>query len=158
VADTELHQIDTMRHMFDPTVAPDAMVRLMGWWIGIDWIDSSLPDELQRRIVREYSELVQWRGTLRGMKQLLELITLDSASVGDNGGVYLENDAPVQPPHVRMHVERSGWATEPDLIRIIRAELPASVTFELFVGSRRIWPPQPDTGGQAQSPTLEVVS
>src|SRR5262249_7801556 len=75
VADTVLHQVDTLPHMFDAAVAPDSMVRLMGHWIGIDWIDPSLPDPLQRRIVREYSALLQWRGTARGVKQLLELIS-----------------------------------------------------------------------------------
>ena len=52
----------------------------------------------------------------------------------------------------------SGWATEPDMLRIVRAELPASVTFELHVGSRQIWPPQPDSGGEAEIPVLQVVS
>lgn len=158
IADTEMHQIDTLAHMFDPTVAPDIMVRALGSWIGIDWIDSSLPDDLQRRIVREYSSLVQWRGTRRGLRQLLELISLEPAVVQDSGGVFLENDAPLQPPHVKLYVATSGWATEPDLLRIVRAELPASVTFELHVGSRQIWPPQPDNGGEAEIPVLQVVS
>ena len=65
IADTEMHQIDTLAHMFDPTVAPDVMVRALGSWIGIDWIDSSLPDDLQRRIVREYSSLVRPPGMSR---------------------------------------------------------------------------------------------
>ena len=51
IADTVLHQVDTLPHMFDPAVAPDSMVRLMGRWIGLDWIDPSLDDELQRRIL-----------------------------------------------------------------------------------------------------------
>ena len=158
VADTELHQIDTLQHMFDPNVAPDAMVRALGTWIGIDWIDSSLPDELQRRIVLEYSDLVQWRGTSRGLRQLLELISLEPAVVHDSGGVFLENDAPAQPPHVKLYVASAGWATEPDLIRIVRAELPASVTFELHCGARRIWPPHPDGGAEPTVPILQVVS
>jgi phage tail-like protein len=158
VADTELHQIDTLRHMFDPSVAPDPMVRLMGEWIGINWVDSSLPDELQRRIVREYSELVQWRGTARGLRQLLELISLSPAVVQDSGGVYADGEAPPNAPHVRLYVERSGWATENDLLRIVRAELPASMTFELHVGARQIWPPQPDGGGSADEPILVEVS
>ncbi len=158
IADTELHQLDTIGHMFDPTVAPDAMVRTLGAWIGIDWIDSSLPDELQRRIVQEYSSLVQWRGTARGLRQLLELISLEPAVVQDSGGVYLENDSPPQPPHVKLYVASTGWATEKDLIRIVRNELPASVTFELHAGSRRIWPPEPDSGGGQHLPILQEVS
>lgn len=158
VADTELHQIDTLRHMFDPAVAPDGMVRLMGSWIGVDWIDPSLPDDLQRRIVREYASLLQWRGTQRGMLQLLELISGEPAEVTDSGGVYAEGEAPVSNPHVILRVASSGWATEPDLLRIVRAELPASVTFELYVGAHRIWPPQPDRGDDVTVDILVDVS
>ena len=67
IADTELHQIDTLQHLFDPAVAPDAMVRTMATWVGIDWVDSSLPDLLQRDLVRGYSSIVRWRGTRRWM-------------------------------------------------------------------------------------------
>lgn len=140
VADTVMHQVDTLPHMFDAAVAPDAMVRALGQWIGIDWIDPSLPDELQRRIVREYSALLQWRGTARGVRQLLELVSGSSATVDDNGGVFLEGEAPNLPPHVRLAVETSGWATEADLLRIVQSELPAAVTFELRVGGRQVWP------------------
>ena len=62
VADTVVHQIDTLPHMFDPTVAPEPMVRAMAEWLGVDWVDSSLDGRLQRRIVQEYSQLIQWRG------------------------------------------------------------------------------------------------
>ena len=76
VADTELHQIDALRHMFDPTVAPDGMVRLMGPWIGVDWIDPSLPDELQRRIVMEYASLVWLNGKRRDNIRIREDSTI----------------------------------------------------------------------------------
>ena len=158
IADTELHQIDTLRHMFDPAVAPDNMVRTMGHWIGIDWIDSSLDDDLQRRIVRDYADLLQWRGTQRGMIQLLELISGEHAEVTDSGGVYAEGEAPFAHPHVVLRVASAGWATEQDLLRIARAELPASVTFELYVGQRRIWPPEPERGDGITAPSLVDVS
>jgi len=149
VSDTVLHQVDTMVHLFDPAVAPDAMVRTMGAWLGFDFVDSSLPDHLQRRIVREYSSLIQWRGTRRGLQHLLELISDAPATVEDSGGVYLEGESPRTPPHVRLAVDSVGWATEADLLRIVRSELPASVTFELTVGDRLVWPPE---GGVAMSP------
>ena len=158
VADTELHQIDTLGHMFDPAVAPDPMVRLMGAWIGVDWIDPSLPDHLQRRIVQEYAELLQWRGTRRGMEQLLGLITDGPVEVVDSGGVYHEGEAPTSYPHVVLRAASSGWATEADLLRIVRAELPASVTFELYVGSRRIWPREPERGDGATAEILVDVN
>ena len=149
VTDTVLHHVDTLPHMFDPTVAPDAMVRLMGSWLGVDWIDSSLDDELQRRIVLEYSDLLRWRGTAFGLQRLLEVISGGPATVEDSGGVYPEGESPDRPAHVRLAVESSGWASPVDLLTIVRAELPASVTFELRVGDTTIWPPS-EAGTQRQ--------
>lgn len=155
VADTVLDQVDSLPHMFDPCVAPDPMVRELGRWIGVDWVDSSLPDDLQRRIVREYSSLIKWRGTKRGMEQLLELITGEPAVVRDSGGVYAEGAAPPVIPHVHIEVGSIGWATEAALLGIVKSELPASVTFELLVAGRTIWPTQPGSGS-APSQLQEV--
>ena len=157
VADTVVGQIDTLPHMFDPTVAPLPMVRALGNWVGLDWIDPSLPDPLQRRIVRQYFAMLRWRGTKRGMRQLLELISEAPATVQESGGIYQEGTTPSGNSHVVLRVERSGWATEPDLLRIVRAELPASVTFELFVGDRQIWPPAPQEPPTPDVATMEDV-
>lgn len=140
VADTVVTQIDTLPHMFDPAVAPEPMVQTMARWLGVNWLDSSLDGRLQREIVRNYSELIQWRGTKRGLTQLLELLSGGPATVRDSGGVYPEGESPAAPAHVRIDVESAGWNTVGDLIRIVREELPASVTFDLWVGGERAWP------------------
>ncbi len=140
VADTVVHQVDTLPHMFDPTVAPEPMVQTMANWLGIDWLDSSLDDRLQREIVLQYAELIQWRGTKRGLRQLLELLSGAPATVRDSGGVFAEGESPAAPPHVRLDVESAGWNSVSDLIRIIRDELPATVTFDLWVGAEHVWP------------------
>jgi phage tail-like protein len=155
VADTILHQIDTLPHVFDASVAPSPMVRTLGQWVGLDWVDPSLPDDLQRQIVRSYFSILSQRGTRRGMQRLLEVISGAPAEVDDNGGVFPEGESPPDAAHVRLRVETSGWATEADLLRIVRAELPASVTFELDVGGRRIWPPSP--AGETGVAVLEEV-
>jgi phage tail-like protein len=42
---------------------------------------------------------------------------------------------------VRPRRTRSiGWMQEDDFLTLVRNELPAHVTFELFVGDRRVWP------------------
>jgi phage tail-like protein len=175
VADTVVHQVDTLPHMFDPAVAPDAIVRLMGTWIGIDWIDPALPDRMQRRIVTEYADLLRWRGTARGLRLLLELITDGPATVTDNGGIYEAGGAPRMAPHVRLEVSRTGFVaetlveepgreprlelvprSEQDLVRIIRSEVPAWVTFQLLVGGRTVWPPTPADPGEATAELQEV--
>jgi phage tail-like protein len=158
VSDTVVSQIDNLPHVFDSTVAPPAMVRTLGRWIGLDWVDPSLPDALQRRIVREYFSLLRWRGTKRGMRQLLELISEQPASVEETGGIFQEGESPPDIGHVVLQVRSTGWATEADLLRIVRSELPASVTFELYVGDRRIWPPEPSDEGPTEEAAMEEVS
>jgi phage tail-like protein len=140
LADTVLDQVDTLEHMFDPTVAPDNMVRQMAEWFGVDWVDSSLDDRLQREIVMGYSELIQWRGTKIGVRKLLKLLTGGPVEVQDSGGVFAKEEAPGGPPHVRLDVQNAGWNKVDDLIRIVRAELPATVTFDLWIGAEQVWP------------------
>jgi phage tail-like protein len=141
VSNSVLHQIDTLPHMFDPAVAPSPMVRAMGAWMGLGSVDSSLDDALQRQVVREYANLLAWRGTRRGIQLLLEVVSGAPAVVEDTGGVYPEGESPRLAPHVRLRVESTGWMDEDDLVAIVKSELPASVTFELQVGDRTVWPP-----------------
>jgi len=140
VSDTVVHQIDTLPHMFDPTVAPEPMVQAMARWLGVDWLDSSLDGRLQREIVLSYAQLIQWRGTKRGLQQLLELLSGAPAIVRDSGGIFPEGESPAAPPHVRLDIESPGWNSVPDLIRIIRDELPAMVVFDLWIAGDRVWP------------------
>lgn len=140
LADTFMVQADNIEHTIDTTVAPDRMVRALGSWIGVPPIDPSLPDGVQRRIVREHGQMLQWRGTAMGLRHLLEMVTDAPAEITDTGGVYREGEAPENPGEVRIRVESSGWTTEDDLLDLVRAELPAAVSFELTVGDRTIWP------------------
>src|SRR3954469_4902501 len=75
LADSYMAQVDNLEHLVAVSVAPSPMVRFLGSWLGAESIDPSLEDELQRRIVREYGRMLPWRGTTRGMVQLLELVT-----------------------------------------------------------------------------------
>lgn len=148
IGDTVLHQIDTLPHQFDPTVAPPIMVRAMAEWLGIDWVDSSLDARLQREIVMRYTELIQWRGTKYGVRKLLELITGGVVVIDDSGGVFAEGEAPGGPALVRIEVESSGFTDADDLVRIVRDELPANVAFRLLVAGDEVWPPPVATGAQ----------
>ena len=167
VSDTVVHQIDTLPHMFDPTVAPPAMVRAMAEWIGVDWVDSSLDDRLQRSLVLEYAQQMQWRGTKRGLRRLLRSLSGGAdVSVTDSGGVFAEGEAPNAPPHVRLDMSSAGWCPIGDLVRIVRDELPAAVTFDLWVAGDKVWPaaapaqlssPQDDTKELAANASDEVT-
>jgi phage tail-like protein len=145
VASTVLDQVDTLPHLFDTAVAPDAQVRAIGSWVGLDWVDPTLPDAAQRRLVRGYCAGLPWRGTAQGLTRLLTLITGSEAEIEDTGGVFLEDEAPDLWPHVSIRLATSGRATVNDLCRIIRQELPATVTFDLSIDGQRVHPPRQES-------------
>jgi phage tail-like protein len=135
-----LEDADNVDYLTDVTVAPDAMVRWLGSWIGTDTIDPSLEDELQRRIVASAAATLTWRGTVSGLKRFLELTSGGPAEVVDGGGVWRDGEAPTDTAWVRMTVQSTGWMDENDFIDLVRDEIPAHVYPELYVGDRRIWP------------------
>jgi phage tail-like protein len=136
---TLLEYADNIDHLPDISVAPDAVVRWLGSWIGMNALDPSLPDELQRRIVAGSAQTLTWRGTAVGLRRFLELTTGGPAEVTDGGGVWREGDAPSDTAWVRMSVESTGWLLEPDFVELVRDEIPAHVRAELWVQDRCVW-------------------
>ncbi len=139
VATSLVENADNIEHVADVSVAPDAMVRWLGQWIGTDAVDPSLPDVLQRRIVQSASKTLSLRGTRRGLEQFLELISGEVAEVTDGGGVWRAGEAPADTAWVRMRVASTGWLPEADFVTLVRDEVPAHVRAELCVGHRCVW-------------------
>jgi phage tail-like protein len=154
LADTYMLQTDNMEHLLDLAVTPEPMVRFMGSWLGARTVDPSIDPLTQRRVVREHGRMLPWRGTARGLRQLLEMVTGGPVVVVDSGGVYPEGEAPDNEGHVHIEVLDVGWATEADLVALVQGDLPASVSFELFVGDRRLWP---EEHAMAGAPTTEAA-
>jgi len=136
---TLLEDADNIDNIVDLSVAPEEMVRWLGSWIGVDSIDESLPDDLQRRIVASSAHTITWRGTATGLRRFLGLITDGPVEVSDGGGVWRDGEAPADTAWVRMRVESTGWLTEADFVALVRDEVPAHVRAELYVGERCIW-------------------
>jgi phage tail-like protein len=141
LATTLLDGVDNIPNVVDVTVAPAPLVRWLGSWIGVDNIDSSIPVDLQRRIVQESSQILGWRGTRRGLVRFLELISQGAVEVEDSGGIFVAGEGGHRAPHVRMRVESTGWVREDEFVKLVIDELPANVTFELFVRDKQLWPP-----------------
>ena len=141
LASSLLDDVDNVPNIVDVTVAPPAFVRWLGTWIGVGSIDSSLPDAMQRRIVRESGHILAWRGTRRGLEQFLELLTGAPAVVDESGGIFTEGQCGSRAPFVRIRVKSTGWVPEADFVALVADELPANVSWEMFVEERQIWPP-----------------
>ncbi|MGX7681843.1 phage tail protein [Jatrophihabitans sp. DSM 45814] len=134
-----LENADNVDNLPDVSVAPDAMVRWLGSWIGLTSLDPSLPEELQRRIVDGSAQTLTWRGTVVGLRRFLELTTGGPAEVTDGGGVWREGEAPEDTAWVRMSVDTTGWLSESDFVELVRDEIPAHVHAELWVAGERAW-------------------
>lgn len=154
VATTLLDGVDNIPNVVDLTVAPPALVRWLGSWLAVTSIDASLPEELQRRLVRQAGRSLAWRGTRRGLESLLGALTEAPAEIEDSGGVRREvagavastageGDATATPQATRkvtIRVQSLGWLSEPDFVELVADELPANVAWELYLGERRLWP------------------
>lgn len=137
---TLLDDADNIDNLVNVAVAPDEMVRWLGSWIGVDTIDESLDDAVQRRIVAGAAMSLTWRGTVAGLTRFLELISGGPVEVVDGGGVWREGEAPADTAWVRMTVASTGWMAEGEFVDLVRDEIPAHVRAELYVRDRRIWP------------------
>ena len=139
-AGTLLAHADNLPHLADGGITPAAMVRWMAQWLGLSGIDPSFSEELQRQILATAGETLQWRGTSRGLRRLLELHSGGPVTVSEGGGVFEPGTAPEGPAWVVMEVQSTGLLEEADFLQLVLDEVPAHVHAEIWVGTRRAWP------------------
>jgi phage tail-like protein len=139
LGETLFADADNVDNLLDLSVAPLPVVRWLGSWIGVDEIDASLPDDLQRRIVKSMAKTVAWRGTARGLRRFLELVSGGAVEVEDGGGVWRAGEAPQDTAWVRLRVASTGWLSEADFVSLVRDEVPAHVRADLIVDGRQVW-------------------
>lgn len=149
---------DNLEHLADPTLTPPPMLRWLASWIGMEGMDSSLPEDWQRRLVAGSARLLAWRGTRRGLREFLELVSGGPARVEDSGGVWAEGRAPIGTARVIMRVASTGVLEEADFVALVMDEVPAHVHAELWVGSRRVWPVEQPAGARAREAALPGVA
>jgi len=125
-------KLDILDSYIDPRRAPDEFVTYLAGWVDLDWLTGGRvttgPGRL-RELVAEAMTLSRWRGTARGLKRFLIAatgvsdITIDEAPAGADGRP--------RPFHIRITVPATleGHATL--IQRIVEAEKPASVTYEV---------------------------
>lgn len=149
-ADTLVAHADNLEHLVDPAVAPPEMVRWMAGWIGQDGVDPGFTEALQRRMLVTTARTLPWRGTLRGLGEVLTLFSGSPAEVEDGGGVWREGGAPDDTAWVIMRVAGTGGLREPDFVDLVSDEVPAHVRAELWIGDRLAWPAQETDGSAAE--------
>jgi phage tail-like protein len=129
---------DLVRHIPDASVTPVPMISHLASWIGVDTIDKSLPEQLQRVILASSAKALAHRGTVQGLRRYLEMLSGGPAQVLDGGGVWAEGEAPGDVSWVRMTVQSTGHLSEDEFIAMVRDEIPAHVRAELWIDVRRV--------------------
>jgi phage tail-like protein len=136
---TPIEELDVLAH---PALAPDAMVDWLCVWLGWDLPPGWPAPEVRRTLLREAGELLTYRGTVRGIRQLVEVLggaDVQSVEIVDPGFVVVGWTPPAEMSR-RIEVVVHGtiaqaWSAA-DLARLERLILgdllagsPASVRF-----------------------------
>lgn len=103
--------LDDLDAYLDSQLAPSDFVEWLATWVGL-LVDETWSLEMLRRLVAQAVELYHWRGTVRGLVELVGIYTDGTAEVIESGG--------------------TGWSARPD------SEMPGdashAVTVRISVG------------------------
>lgn len=138
MSSTLLDDADLVEHIADVTVTPVPMLQYLAGWVGVESVDKSLPEDLQRTIVRSSSRSLAHRGTVAGLRGFVEMLSGGPAEVVDGGGIWPEGEAPNDVAWVTITVAGTGHLSEDEFVALVRDEVPAHVRVELWVGTRRV--------------------
>lgn len=114
--------LDCLDALFDPDIAPDDVLEWLATWLAVD-VDG-LTLEQQRRIVAHGSELHRWRGTTKGVGDLVEVLTGERP--GTEGGVITSSEFGGPPPPVAARSAPPPSSSDLAIDRIVRSQLPVA--------------------------------
>lgn len=140
VASSFLEGADNVGNVVDVTVAPPEQVRWLGTWIGLDSVDASLDELLQRRLVRQASRTLAWRGTRRGLEDFLSVVTGAPVVIEESGGIGRDGQLGDRTPKVLVRVSSTGWMSGEDFVALVSDEIPTNVVLEVYLNDRQLWP------------------
>lgn len=131
--------LDCMPAYVDPLLAPDDFVRWLAGWVGTV-LDENWPLDRQRAAVAHSVRLYRERGTVEGLRALIELVTGGEVALAESGGVRWSTAPNTDPPGeavarlaVRVTLPRGVSVDAAALEALIVAEKPAHVPHSLEV-------------------------
>ncbi|MBW3578951.1 MAG: phage tail protein [Actinobacteria bacterium] len=134
--------LENLDAYLDPSLCPPDFLPWLAGWVGLE-LDENWTLAQQRRLVATTVELLQWRGTRRGLVELIQRflgIGEDHIEVTDSGGVTWSvapgSAPPVSTPptlKVRVRVASPDEVDDRRLEHLVAASTPAHVTYEVEV-------------------------
>jgi phage tail-like protein len=145
--------LDCYDAYLDPYLAPDDFLEMLASWVGFG-IDRNWSDDQTRRLVASAVELYRWRGTRRGLIDLVRAYTGVEPEIFDSGGTTWSADPGATPPGsaepaVRIVVDLPAGAPSDlaRLTRLIASYVPAHVGVAVDVRRDRSVPETTETTG-----------
>ena len=89
--------LDSLPAYLDPSTAPDDMLGWLAGWMGIV-LDGHQSAERQRELVRAGVELLQWRGTARGVRAAVGALLDTEPEIVESGGAAWSETAGAELP------------------------------------------------------------
>lgn len=136
--------LDSMDAYLDPRLTPPDFLPWLAGWVGIE-LDGNWSEAQQRRLLARAVALLQWRGTRRGLVELIcHYLDVDeeAVEVEDSGGISWSVTPGAAPPGAAVPTVRvqvgAGTDMEVDvgrLERLVRAAVPAHVAPLVEVGT-----------------------
>lgn len=126
--------LDCIDSYFDATLAPPDFLAWLAQWVGVT-VDENWPPERQRRLVAEMVELYAWRGTVEGLRKLVQVSTGVEPEIEDSGGATWSPVPGGRPPGSAAPTLRvrlpAGTGDTKRVADFIKASTPAHVLVEV---------------------------
>jgi phage tail-like protein len=157
-----LSTLDSSDAYIDPRLAPLDFVAWLAEWVGVE-LDGTWPEARQRALVARAADLYAWRGTVRGLVELIEIYTGVRPEIEETGGVTWTASAPpagtipgAAPPMLLVRVRVP--AGHPDPIEASRIERLVAEAKPAHVPHRvEVIAPDPGASPPSPAPTPPVA-
>jgi phage tail-like protein len=133
--------LDCIVDYFDPALTPTDFLEWLASWVGIE-VDESWATERRRAAVATAVEMYRLRGTIRGLKANLEVLSGGQVEITDSGGVAWSTSPMGELPGqdsprlaVRVTVPEASERTTKAIDSIVIAAKPAHVVHRVEVVS-----------------------
>ena len=135
-----LSTLDNLAAYFDPATAPDDFLDFLSRWVGIDF-EASWSMSRRRQVIAHAVDLHRRRGTSRGIREAVALVTDAAVEVVENGGSSWSqapgSRLPGDPtPHlvVRIDADELSDLDRRRIDALVGAVKPAFVPHEIELG------------------------
>jgi phage tail-like protein len=159
--------LDNMWAYLDPSLAPLDFVEWLAGWVGLE-LDQTWDEARRRELVATAHRLYDYRGTARGLSDLIELYTGIRPEISDGGGVVWSATPDAALPSddvalvVKLVVEDPEQLDRARLENMVELNKPAHITHRIEIESGEgpaFEPPKPDerTDDQDDKPVDQPV-